>query len=124
MFEEKFSEIVVMPTVTYGGESSGTKNYKRNKLNLMEMKCLQSMDRVTEMCRVRNKEVKCRFEARRNVSDGVDRKVLKWFSHMKHKNDNGVNESVHESKLEDRRAAVGLVRAGKTVSKRHAVQGR
>ena len=64
MFEE---EIVRNSSDAYSDvwrEILGTKNYKRHKLDLIELKCLQSMDRVTKMGTVRNKEVKRRFDVR------------------------------------------------------------
>ena len=39
-------EKVVVPTVMYGSESWGMKITERQKLNVFEMKCLRSMDRV------------------------------------------------------------------------------
>ena len=50
-------EKVVVPTVMYGSESWGMKVTERQKLNVLEMKCLRSMTGVSRLDRVRNEVV-------------------------------------------------------------------
>ena len=53
-------EGVIVPTVLYGAEAWGMRSAERRKVNVLEMKCLRSLVRVSRMDRVRNEEVRRR----------------------------------------------------------------
>ncbi len=55
--KRRLYEGVVVPTVLYGAETWNMGAAERRRLNVMEMRCLRSMCRVTRMDRVRNDEV-------------------------------------------------------------------
>ena len=55
---------------------------ERRKLKVLEMKCLRSLDGVSQMDKVRNKEVRRRAGIEREFSSRVDHTVLRWFGHM------------------------------------------
>ena len=51
----------------------------RDKLDVIEVKCLWNICRMNWMYRVGNEEVRCIVGVREKVSGRVDRKVLKCF---------------------------------------------
>ena len=51
-------EGIILPTALYGGEAWGMRSVERRKLNILEMKCLSSLVRVSRMDRVRKGELK------------------------------------------------------------------
>ena len=53
-------ELVIVPTALYGAEAWGMRNAERRKVNVLEIKCLRSLVRVSRMDRVRNEEVRRR----------------------------------------------------------------
>ena len=50
-------EGVIVPTVLYGTEAWGMRSAERRKVNVLQMKCLSSLLRVSRMDRVRDEEV-------------------------------------------------------------------
>ena len=77
-------ERVVMPTVTYGAETLGMSTEEKHELGVIEMKCIRKVCGVTRMDRVRNEKMSRRVGVREERSDGVDRKVLRFFVHEEH----------------------------------------
>ncbi len=71
-----------MPTALYGAETWNIKKDERNKLDVMEMRCLTSMLGVSRMDRLTNVEVRRRTGVVRKLSDRVDDSVLRWYGHM------------------------------------------
>ena len=63
----------------YGSESWGMKVTERQKLNVLDMKCLRNMAGVSRLDRVRNEVVRARTGVRREVAARVDMNVLRWF---------------------------------------------
>ena len=55
-------ERVIVPTALYGAEAWGMRSAERRKVNVLEMKCLRSLDGVSRMDRVRNEEAHRRVE--------------------------------------------------------------
>ena len=55
-------EGVIVPTALYGADAWGMRSAERRKVNVLEMKCLRSLVRVSRMDRVRNEEVHRRAE--------------------------------------------------------------
>ena len=53
-------EGVIVPTAFYGSEARGMRSAERRKANVLEMKCLRSLVRVSRMDRVKNEEVRRR----------------------------------------------------------------
>ena len=75
--EKDLYDTVLVPTVTHGAETGGLKMDDILKLDVMETKCSRSMCGVTRITRGRNEGLRLRVDARENISDSVDRKVLK-----------------------------------------------
>ena len=75
-------EKVVVLSVVYDSESWGMKVTERQKLNVLEMKCLRSMTGVSQLDRVRNEVVRARTGVRRELAARVDTNVLRWFCHL------------------------------------------
>ena len=48
---------VIVATALYEAEAWGRRSAERNKLNVLEMKCLKSLVEVLRMVRVRNQEL-------------------------------------------------------------------
>ncbi len=53
-------EGIVVPMALYGDETWNMGAAERKRLNVMEMRCLRSMCRVTRMDQMRNEEVRRR----------------------------------------------------------------
>ena len=51
-------EGVIVPTALYEAEAWSMRSAVRRKVNVLEMKCLRSLVRVSRMDRVRNEEVR------------------------------------------------------------------
>ena len=75
-------ERIIEPTVIYGSEAWGMKVRERDKLDVVEIKCLRSMRGVSRMDRGRNEDVRERGGVPEKVSRKVYRKVLKQFGHV------------------------------------------
>ena len=54
------SKGVIVLTALYGAEELGMRSDKSRKVNVLEMKCLRSLVRVSRMDRVRNEELRRR----------------------------------------------------------------
>ena len=48
------------------------------------MMCLRSMCEISRKVKWKNEGVRRRFQMREESSDKNDRKILKWFGHVKH----------------------------------------
>ena len=55
---------------------------ERRKVNVLEMKCLRSLDGVSRMDRGRNEEVRRRAEIERELASRADQRALRWFGHV------------------------------------------
>ena len=75
-------EGVIIPTSLYGAEVWGMRSAERRKVNILEMKCLRSLDGVSRMDRVRNKDVRRRAGIERELASRADQRVLRWFGHV------------------------------------------
>ena len=53
--KKRLYEGVIAPTALYGAEAWGMRSAERKKVNVLEMKCLKSLVRVSRMDRVRMK---------------------------------------------------------------------
>ena len=53
------------------------------KVNVLEMKCLRSLVRVSRMDRVRNEEVRRRAGIESELASRADQRVLRWFGRVK-----------------------------------------
>ena len=52
------------------------------KVNVLEMKCLRSLVKVSRLDRVRNEEVCRRAGIERVLASRADQRVLRWFGHV------------------------------------------
>ena len=52
-------------------------------MNVFEMKCLIPKVWVTRWDRIRNEEIRRRAGIEERLAEKVDRRVLRWFSHVK-----------------------------------------
>ena len=75
-------EGVIVPTALYGAEAWGMRSAERRKVNVLEMKCLRSLVRVSRMDRVRNEEVCRRTGIKSELASRADQRVLRWFGHV------------------------------------------
>ena len=64
---------VIVPTALYGAEAWGKRSDERRKLNVLEMKRLQSLVEVSRMDRVRNQELRRRAGIERELASGEAR---------------------------------------------------
>ncbi len=80
--KRRLYEGVIVPTALYGAETWNIKKDERNKLDVIEMRCLRSMLGVSRMDWLTNVEVKRRTGVVRKLSDRVDQSVLRWYEHM------------------------------------------
>ena len=60
---------------------------ERRKVNVLEMKCLRSLDGVSQMGRVRNEQVRRRAGIERELVSRADQRVLRWFGHVERMDD-------------------------------------
>ena len=68
-------EGVIVPSALYGAEAWGMKSAERRKVNVLEMKCLISIDGVSRMDTVRNEEVRRRAGIERELASRADQRV-------------------------------------------------
>ena len=102
-------EKVIVPTVTYGSELWGMKERERQKLNVLEMRCLRSMCGVSRLDRLRNDVVRKMIGVRKEFAVRVDRNVLRWFGHVERMDDDRLLKKVVSARV-DRRGARGRPR--------------
>ena len=76
-------EGVIASTVLYGAEAWGIRSAERRKVNIFEMKCLRSFVGVSRMNIVRNEEVRKRAGIQWELVSRADKRVLRWFGHVK-----------------------------------------
>ena len=53
-----------------------------SKVNVLGIKCLKSLVRVSRMDRVSNEEERRRAEIERELASRADQRVLRWFGHV------------------------------------------
>ncbi len=73
--KRRLYEGVIVPTALYGAETWNIKKDERNKLDVMEIRCLRSMLGVSRMDRLTNVEVRRRTGVVRKLSNRVDQSV-------------------------------------------------
>ena len=76
---------------------------ERMKVNVLEMKCLRSLEGVSRMDRFKNKEVRRRAGIERELGRREDQRVLRWFGHV---------ETMDESRMA-RRLSMAEVSGGR-----------
>ena len=97
-------EKVVVLTIVCGSESWLMKVTERQKLNLLEMKCLRSMTGVSQLDRVGNEVVRARTGVRRELAAIVDMNVLRWFGHLERMDNEQLLKKVMNAKVNGRNA--------------------
>ena len=80
-------EGVIVPTALYGAEVWGMRSAVRRNANVLEMKCLRSLVRVSRIDRVRNEEVRRRAGIEMELVSRADQNVLRWFGHVERMDD-------------------------------------
>ena len=60
---------------------------ERRKVNVLEIKCLRSLVRVSRIYRVRNEEVRRRAGIEMELASRADQSVLRWFGHVERMDD-------------------------------------
>ena len=58
------------------------RNAEIRKVNILEIKCLGSLVKVSRMARVRNEEVWRRAGTERKLASRADQRLLRWFGHV------------------------------------------
>ena len=61
------------------GRGMWFENCREKKINVVEMKCLRSLVRVSRIDGVRDEEVRRRAGIERELASRVGRRVLRWF---------------------------------------------
>ena len=56
-------------------------------MNVLEMKCLRSLVRVSGMDRVGNEEVRRKATIEKELANRADQRVLRWFGHVERMNE-------------------------------------
>ena len=72
---------VIVPMAFHGADAWGMRSAERRRVNVLEMKCLRSLVRVSRMDRVR-KEVRRGARIERELASRADQRVLRWFGHV------------------------------------------
>ena len=116
-------EKVVVPTVMYGSKSWGVKVTERQKLNVLEMKCLRSTTGVSRLDRVRNEVLRARTGVRRELAARVDMNVLRWFGHVDRMDNERLLKKVMNAEI-DGRSARGRPRFGWMAGLKRALNDR
>ena len=75
-------EGVIVKMALYRAEAWDMRSANRRKVNVLEMKCLRSLERVSGVGRVRNKEVCRRAGIEGDLASRTDQRVLRWFGHV------------------------------------------
>ena len=96
-------EGIVVPTVLYGAETWGLNKKERKSLDVLEMRCLRSINGTTIRDRVRNEEVRRRTGVKLTLSQRVDRCTLRWFGHVERMNEERMAKKVYVSAVNGRR---------------------
>ena len=65
-------EGVIVPMSLYGAEAWGMRSAERRKVNVLEMKCLRSLVKVSRMDTVRNEEMHRRAGIERELASRED----------------------------------------------------
>ena len=55
---------------------------ERREVNVLEMKCSRNLVRVSQLDRVRNKEMQGRAGIERDLASRADQSILRWFGHV------------------------------------------
>ena len=78
---------------------------ERQKLNVLEMKCLRSMTGVSRLDRVRNEVVRARTGVRRELAAArVDMNVSRWFGHVERMDNERLLKKVMNAKVDGKSA--------------------
>ena len=80
--KRRLYESVVVPTALYAAETWGMKTADRQRLDVLEMRCLRSMCGVTRWDRLRNEEVRRRTGVLLELSNRAEQRGLRWFGHV------------------------------------------
>ena len=70
------------------------------ELEVMEIKCLWSMCRVTRVYRWSNEKMRRRVDVREQMNDRVDRKALEWFGHVERMSGERLSKRVYQAEVE------------------------
>ena len=76
-------EGISLQTSLYLAEAWGMRSVERRKAIVLEMKCSRSLVGVSRMDTVRNEEVRRRAGIERELASRANRRVLRWFWHVK-----------------------------------------
>ena len=71
-----------MPIALYEAETWSIAVAEKKRLNVIKMRCLSSVCRVTRMDRVRNEEVRRRASVAKELAGRAEQSTLRWHGHM------------------------------------------
>ncbi len=77
--QRKDYERIIVTTALYGAETWNVGAVEMKRLNVWELRYLRSMCGVTLMNRVRNDEMSRRTVVLKQLADGGEQGVLRWF---------------------------------------------
>ena len=96
----------------YGSESWGMRVKERTNFDVEEMNCLRTMCGVTRWGRCRNEVVREGVVLPETLSKRVNRKVLKWFAHVKRMGSERLTKRVCMSEVRGERGEGGHLLCG------------
>ena len=96
-------EGVIVPTVLYRAVACGMRSAERQKVNVLEMKCLKSLVGASRMDSDRNEEVPRRAGIGRELASRVDQRVLKWFGQVERMDESRLARRVMMAEVNGRR---------------------
>ena len=87
-------QLVIVATALNEAETWGMRSAKRNKVNVLEMKCSRTLVGVSRMDSVRNDEVRRRGGIERELASRVDQRVFRWFDHVERMDECRISKGV------------------------------
>ena len=100
----------MVPTALYAAETWGMKADDKKRLDVMEMRCLRSMCRVTRWDRLRNEEIRRRTGVLLERSKRAEQKGLRWFGHMERMDESRMVKRITGSRTR------GVMRVGRPIT--------
>ena len=76
---------------------------EKHKLDVLELKCVRSVCRVTRLDRWENEEMSRRADVRGNMTDRVDQKILRRFRGLERRSKQRLAKIVYDSEVEGKR---------------------
>ena len=99
----KMYEGIVVPIMIYGSETWNMSASDRTRLEVVEMKCLRGICRLTRLDRVINVNIRTRCELGVSIGTKVEKNILRWFGHVERMSDERLVKKVHNITMDGER---------------------